>query len=110
MRPSLLAAVACVLAGAALSAAGPAATAEPTSRDAALEAACVRLVAECEAARRTADRDPKVIEHPPGVSFKVTSPSATRHAVNAIAIARNIRRRFGTLPPACAKACDDILK
>ena len=76
----------------------------------ALEAACIRLVTECAAARTAANHDPMVVEHPPGVLFKTTSPAATRHVVNAIAIARDIRRRYGALPPACARACDGFLR
>lgn len=82
----------------------------PPSRSEALEAACLRLVAECSAARKAANHDPMVVEHPPGVLYETTSPAATRHVVNAIAIARDIRRRFGALPPACAQACDGLLK
>jgi hypothetical protein len=51
-----------------------------------------------------------VVERPPGVLWKTTSPAATRHVVNAIAIARGIRQQYGALPPACARACDDLLK
>jgi hypothetical protein len=87
-----------------------AAEAAPQSRDAALEAECVRLVGECIAARQATDRDPNYVEHPPGVVFKVTPPEATRHMVNAIAIARDIRQRYGALPRACAQACDGVLK
>jgi hypothetical protein len=85
-----------------------AATADPAKT--ALEAACIRMVMECAAARTAANRDPMVVEHPPGVLFKTTSPAATRHVVNAIAIARGIRQRYGALPPACARACDGFLK
>ena len=81
-----------------------------SSRAAALEAACMRMVSECAAARRAANRDPMTVENPPGVLWKTTSPAATRHVVNAIAIARDIRRRFGTLPEPCARACDGYLK
>ena len=83
---------------------------DAASRNAALEAACVRLVTECAAARKATDRDPMVVEHPPGFLWKTTSQAATRHMVNAIAIARDIRQRFGGLPLACAKACDGVLK
>jgi hypothetical protein len=86
----------------------PVATAVPPKSE--LEAACIRLVTECAAARAAADRDPMVVEHPPGVLFKTTSPAATRHVVNAIAIARDIRQRYGALPPGCARACDGFLK
>ena len=78
--------------------------------NAALEQACIRLVAECMAARQATDSQPNYVEHPPGVVFKRTSPEATRHMVNAIAIARDITQRYGALPPACAKACDGVLK
>jgi len=75
-----------------------------------LEVACIRMVTECAAARAAANRDPMTVEHPPGVLFKTTSPAATRHVVNAIAIARGIRQRYGRLPPGCARACDGFLK
>jgi hypothetical protein len=83
-------------------------TAPPPKNE--LEVACIRMVTECAAARAAANRDPMVIEHPPGVLFKTTSPAATRHVVNAIAIARGIRQRYGWLPPGCARACDGFLK
>jgi hypothetical protein len=76
----------------------------------ALETACIRLVTECAAARAAANRDPMTVEHPPGVLFKTTSPAATRHVVNAIAIARGIVRQYGALPPGCARACDGFLR
>jgi hypothetical protein len=85
--------------------------AAPTAPErSALEAACIRLVTECAAARAAANRDPMTVEHPPGVLFKTTSPAATRHVVNAIAIARGIVRQYGALPPGCARACDGYLK
>jgi hypothetical protein len=84
--------------------------AEVSPRAAALEAACMRMVTECAAARQAANRDPMTIENPPGVLWKTTSPAATRHVVNAIAIARDIRRQFGTLPEPCARACDGFLR
>ena len=80
------------------------------SPNAELEAACVRLVGECVAARRATDSSPNYVEYPPGVVFKRTPPEATRHMVNAINIARDIRQRYGALPPACAQACDGVLK
>ena len=56
------------------------------------------------------DSEPNYVEHPSGVIFKRTPPEATRHMVNAIAIARDIKQRYGALPPGCAKACDGVLK
>ena len=80
------------------------------SPNAALEQACIRLVGECMAARQATDSEPNYVEHPSGVIFKRTPPEATRHMVNAITIARDIKQRYGALPPACAQACDSVLK
>ena len=107
MRCSWPCAVAGLLAGAAAALAGQTAPASPNAE---LEAACIRLVGECVAARQATDSTPNYVEHPPGVVFKRTSPEATRHVVNAIAIARDIQQRYGALPPACAQACDSVLK
>lgn len=82
--------------------------APPTRASLVLQAECVQLLAECQAGREAAKRDPTVVEHPPGVLFKTTSPGATRHVVRAIAIARSMQQKYGTLP-ACARACDDLL-
>ena len=107
MRRALPFALAGALVSAAVASAGGKA---PQSQNAELEAACVRLVGECVAARQATDSTPNYVEHPPGVLFKRTPPEATRHMVNAINIARDIRQRFGALPPACAQACDGVLK
>ena len=107
MRGAAIVIVAGLLAGAGTAPAGDAPAPQP---NAALEQACIRLVGECMAARQATDREPNVVEHPPGVLFKRTPPEATRHMVNAIAIARDIKQRYGALPPGCAKACDDVLK
>jgi DNA-binding transcriptional LysR family regulator len=82
--------------------------APPTQAALVLQAECVQLLAECQAAREAAKRDPTVVEHPPGVLFKTTSPAATRHVVRAIALARTMQQKYGRLP-ACARVCDDLL-
>ena len=105
MRRAGILVVAGLLAGTEMCLAGDA-----PAPNAALEQACIRLVGECMAARQATDSQPNYVEHPPGVVFKRTSPEATRHMVNAIAIARDITQRYGALPPACAKACDGVLK
>jgi hypothetical protein len=107
MRQSAIAFLTALLAGSGPCLAGDAPAPSP---NAALEQACIRLVGECMAARQATDREPSVVEHPPGVLFKRTPPDATRHMVNAIAIARDIKQRYGALPPACAQACDGVLK
>jgi hypothetical protein len=107
MRRAFLFSLAGTLACAALASAGDKAAPSPNAE---LEAACVRLVGECVAARQATDSNPNYVEHPPGVVFKRTPPEATRHMVNAINIARDIRQRYGNLPPACAQACDGVLK
>jgi len=106
MRHVPLVIAAGMLAGTGTSLAGDAAP----SPNAALEQACIRLVGECMAARQATDSEPNYVEHPSGVIFKRTPPEATRHMVNAIAIARDIKQRYGALPPGCAKACDGVLK
>ena len=73
-----------------------------------IEADCLRLVAECQAARAAAQREGNSVEYPPGVVWKRSSPGAQRHVVQAIAIAREMQQRYGALP-SCARACDDLL-
>ena len=107
MRRAVPFVLAAALARAAIASAGGKAAPSPNAE---LEAACVRLVGECMAARQATDSTPNYVEHPPGVVFKRTPPEATRHMVNAINIARDIRQRYGALPPACAQACDGVLK
>src|SRR5262245_40066632 len=107
MRRSWRFALAGMLACAAAALAGQAATPSPNAE---LEAACIRLVGECAAARKATDSTPNYVEHSSGVIFKRTPPQATRHMVNAINIARDIKQRYGALPPACAQACDGVLK
>ena len=107
MRRAALLVAAGMLAGTGMCVAGDAPAPSP---NAALEQACIRLVGECMAARQATDSEPNYVEHPPGVVFKRTPPEATRHMVNAIAIARDIKQRYGALPPACAQACDGVLK
>lgn len=107
MRRAFPFALAGTLACAAIASAGDKAAPSPNAE---LNAACVRLVGECMAARQATDREPNYVEHPSGVVFKRTPPEATRHMVNAINIARGIQQRYGALPPACAQACDGVLK
>jgi hypothetical protein len=106
MHAVLLIVALVVLTGPRTAGAGDPAAASP---ELVLQAECIQLLTECAAARAAAERDPMVLEHPPGVLFKVTSPAATRHVVQAIAIARAMQQKYGALP-ACARTCDDLLK